>query len=895
MSLTTGTDIWEAGPGATGIVHYGPSNAGVTLFDYGGGMQDNLLRAGLFKLWGNNPYFPQYGTAPASTINKQSSLGAIQRNRLAEGNPIPIVYGTAQVGGMLFAIDYTAGVWTLGYIICLGEIGGYNSVLINGETATIDINYYTGTTGQTADPLLAAAISGYADTMVISDPAGDVGIAYIVIQYTDEDYDSWPSVIVEIQGKKVWNPKTSTTVYSSNPALHLGDLLRSPVYGLNQPVDNTALETAQDYCDDATLGEVRRTSYTVIDSKQDTQSWLEILRTYASCGVIYRAGVAYLAPDKAGSSIMTIGPEDIERDSLRITKKDSSDIPTVIRAYYTDTVSDPWRERLCDPAKAAGVDAGTTQWRESRIRLNGITRHSQAYRECIERLNKFALSDLEVSWIQFDDALDLESGDIVTLSHPYGLASKLLRIVDEPIQVSPGRWSVRGLEYDPAAYSNEIASAPTYGDGNLPSGGVPDAPTGLTIGEAGYQTQNGEYASRITIAWTAPSTIVSGYNVEVREGTVLVWSVNTTSTNATTSPLKEGVLYTVKAKAYNSLYTGTEATVDYTIVGKTAIPGPVTGLTGFEAGGEVRLWWVGPSAASDYDVRRYEVRYYTTSETWADGTVIDQVDSLRIVTKDVPAGTWRFGVKSIDSIRQYSTAATEIDLAVTLDQDAFRAGNLDPITTHASLTLMYTDLIHDTGITEYYSDGSDTWSSLFASAMSTYTNSLASYQSAAGTSYWYSEELDMLQDQSGTFRALVDYTDHSGTAVVELGLKPDAGAYAWDSNLSQQGMARYLQVRIRSTGIFQVNTPQGYIHADIVAREEVGTAATSGSPAKATVTLDNPYGSARSISIVAQGTAARICTYDNIVLGATTTFDIYTFDAAGASATATVRYVWKGV
>ena len=82
---------------------------------------------GIYKLLGTKK-----SVTPASTLNAQSSLKNIQRNQLADGNPIPLIYGHAQVGGMPFAIDYDSGTWTVGYIVCYGEIEGFESVLING-------------------------------------------------------------------------------------------------------------------------------------------------------------------------------------------------------------------------------------------------------------------------------------------------------------------------------------------------------------------------------------------------------------------------------------------------------------------------------------------------------------------------------------------------------------------------------------------------------------------------------------------------------------------------------------------------------------------------------------------------------------------------------------------
>ncbi|MFT5766732.1 MAG: hypothetical protein ACI9DH_000551 [Halioglobus sp.] len=832
----------------------------------------------------------------ASTLNSQRTISEITANVVAENQPIPLVYGHAQVGGKPFAIDYTEGVFTIGYVACLGEINGFLDVWINGAAlpAGVSVNYYTGTTAQTADPLLSAAITDYTDTLVISDPAGDIGIAYIVIQYADTVLDSWPRVVIELEGKKVWNPKTSTTIYSENPALHLGDILSSVIYGQGKTVDDTDLEATQDAADDAVFGEIRRQSYLVIDQPQDTDSWVQILRAYAACFIVYRTNAVHLIPDVASSSVMSITASDIVENSIKITKLDSGNFPTVVRVSYTDTTGVEWRERLSDPAEAAGVAAGTTQRRESRVRLNGIDRHSQAYREAVERRNKLALSDLRVEWTMFDEGQELEAGKVVDITHPYGLTAKLLRITSDPVESSPGRWRLSGSEYDPAAYSNEIATQPSYTDGDLPTTGAPDAVAGLTVGETTYQLINGEYASRLDISWTASTgRFVTGYNVVVKDGPTAIYGpVNVSDSSLATPALLELVSYTIEVKAYTPLLIGTAASANYSIIGKTAIPDAPASISGFEVGGEARLRWV---ASTDVDAKRYEVRYGTTAQAWDDAATIDIVDGLRLTTKDVPPGTWRFHVKTIDSIFQYSTTAATVDFVVTLDDDAFRAGGLDPVGDGATKTYIHSiEEIRGSGATEHYSDGADTWATLFSgAAMSTFTDSLASYQTAQGTSYWYSEELDLGEDKSGAFVGAKAYTDHSGTASLQLGLKPAGGSYTW-GNLSQNGTARYAQLRISSAGIFQTETPQGSITADVVAREEVGSG-TSSSTVATTITLTNDYSAVRSINIIPEGTTALTAVYDNISLGSPTTFDVYVFDSAGTQVANLFRYSWKGV
>lgn len=826
---------------------------------------------------------------PAFTFGKQSSLAEIRASGSARGAAIPIAYGQVQLGGLIFAIDNTAGTWTVGVAFCLGEIDGFETLLINGEApaAGVTVNYYTGTTAQTADPLLAAAITGYADTLVYSTPQGSIGIAYAVIQYTTQ-YDNWPTFVAEVRGKKVWNPATSTTVYSENPALHLGDLLRSPIYGGGWTVDNTDLETAMDYGDETVSVEVRRTLALVVDSPQETDQWVEILRGYASCFLVRRGGTVHLIPDKAAASVQTFTESDIAEGSLRITKQDSSNLPTVVRVQYTDTTGTEWVQRdVC--AKRSGVDAGTTPWRESVVNMLGITRYSQANREAIERLNKLWLSDLSVEFETFDEALEREAGDRITLTHFLGLTAKDLRIVEDPEQVRPGRWRIRAVEYDAAAYSNAVANAPSTSDGNLPAIGPPAAVTGLTLTEVNGQLQNGDYASLIRVQWGASSdAFTTGYQVTITQGGSTVYSAETRDLEASSPPVTEGVQYQVAVRALTPLYVGDAATALITPVGKTLIPTGPASVSGYEVASEVRLAW--PADTSDpLDVVRYEIRYGATGGSFSTATVLDRIDALTYTTRAIAAGTWRFYVASIDSIGQTSSTQPSVDIEVTLDDAAYLAEYLACATGSTTLMLAKSETRGSSTVT-YYSDGADTWTSLFgAAAMSTKTSPLASYQTAGGTSIWISDVLDAGTSKTGDWLGVVSYTDLNGTATAELGLSTDNVSYTWGV-LSRKGTARYAKLRVQSTGIFTLQVPGPTISLRVIARETNGSGTSSSS---AVVTVDTGIAASefKSISVVPLSDTQYTVSVSNLVTsGATATFDVSIRTTAGARAA--VSFLW---
>ena len=669
MALTTGGIDgleWGFSGDNRGLVYLGQSSAGVG--------QNTELGKYLNWLVYQNELMSRWGAGVSADVyNKQTPLNQILKTVAAEGQPIPIIYGAAQIGGQIFAMNYntTTKKWTIGYILCLGEIEAVDTVLINGAAAVagVTVDKYTGTTAQTVNTKLSTAIAGYNDNMVITIPGGNLGIAYIVVQYSDSHYDDWPRVTANVRGRKVFKASTGTTVYSENPALHLADLISSTKYGQGYTLDTASLLLAEQYCDETVVSEVRRKGYCIIDTPQDTSNWVEIMRGYAGCFVRIRGDTAFFTPDKAAASVMTITTSMMVEDSIVIKKLDSSEIPTVVRATYTDTTGTEFRERLCLPAKASGVDAGTTPWRESRIRLTGVTRHSQAHRECIERLNKATTTDLHVEWTMFDEGFQLEAGDVVTLTHtPYGLTSKTLRLIENPEQVSPGRWRIKTQEYSAAAYATTVVTDSAASDTGLPTTITPLVPTGLTANETLYQLKDSSWAVRLDISWTAPAdSIVTGYTVEVKETVSLnlIWSANTTGTAMSSAQLQEGVGYTITVKAYNNLYVGPTATlVKSALVGKNALPTAPSAPIGSNNNGEVRLRW---TASPDADVVFYEVRYYTTAQTWAAGTLLDQIGALTFSTRvPAPGSTWRFGIKSIDSVGQYSAAAIEVDVAVAL-------------------------------------------------------------------------------------------------------------------------------------------------------------------------------------------------------------------------------------
>ena len=179
-----------------------------------------------------------------------------------------IIYGKMRVGGARL-FDHTTGGTNKFLHRVLGfaghEIEAFDTIYINDEVATIDgsgnvtspsrynghINIYThlGAADQQADSNLVSAVSGWTAEHRLR------GIAYLYCKF-DFDADAFPNGLPEIsaviKGKKVYDPRSSATAWSDNPALCVRDYILSAGYGLGEAaanIDDTSVTAAANICD----------------------------------------------------------------------------------------------------------------------------------------------------------------------------------------------------------------------------------------------------------------------------------------------------------------------------------------------------------------------------------------------------------------------------------------------------------------------------------------------------------------------------------------------------------------------------------------------------------------------------------------------------------------------
>lgn len=448
-----------AGKQNTGTAVLG--SPGVPPAGWGGGSNNGISRQIVATgIEGGIPYIDVrwYGTATAITYPNLSPVPI---------NTAPALPGTQwKVAAFVRLISGTVPPGAQVYTNVNAASGG---TYLAGATATIT---------PTGAPLqFQRAVLGSAYTL----PAGTTNV-YQNLQMTIQSGTSL-DVTLRWGMPMLWS--TSDTAdplaYSANPALALADFCASGLYGLGRAVDWASVATAANACE-ALVGspaEARRllgVSFTQAGSAIDVA---EALRAYAGCWLLAGPAGLRLLPDTDAAPVASYSHAAGDIADLRdLQRKDLGSLPTAVEVLYSDTSELPWRE---GSALASLAGAGTTRpWRLSQVRMPGIQRHSQAYREAVERLNKLNQGDLSCTLEVFDIGIRHELADIVQVTHPLGLVGVPMRVVSVTL-AGPGRWALQLVQHSPGAYSAEVVAGPAVSRPGLANGlGLPANVAGLS-------------------------------------------------------------------------------------------------------------------------------------------------------------------------------------------------------------------------------------------------------------------------------------------------------------------------------------------------------------------------------------------------------------------------------
>ncbi|WP_198529908.1 phage tail protein [Geminisphaera colitermitum] len=327
----------------------------------------------------------------------------------------------------------------------------------------VHAEFFTGSPNQTACATLMNELPG---KWTANHRLRGVAYVYVRIKYNTDKFRAQPNVSVLVEGKKVYDPRTSTTAFSSNAALCIRDYMSDSAYGLgcsSAELDDAATIRAANICDEVVALKNGRTErrYTcngVIYTSDAPGDVLESMLKSMAGAAIYSGGLWRLRAGAHQEPSATFGFSDLRGevnfqpgDSLRETcnavkgtyispegKWQPSDFPPIKNATY---YAQDNNERIWRDVEYAFTTAPATAQRLAKIEL--------------ERSRQ----DITVRLPLKLQGMRVRAGDVVALDMPrYGWNGKLFEVMSWKFVVSDADLTALG-----GGKNGEGSSGPTLG------------------------------------------------------------------------------------------------------------------------------------------------------------------------------------------------------------------------------------------------------------------------------------------------------------------------------------------------------------------------------------------------------------------------------------------------
>lgn len=612
--------------------------------------------------------------------------------------PREIVYGTVRKGGTIIFFESVEDDTQLNMVVALAghEVENIGAVYANGEecfasgsssasgrfSGKIDIQRHLGGAGQALVP--TGNIGDWSANHKMTGVAG----AFLRLYSDFEVFTSGvPNFSFDVQGRKVSDPRTSTTVFSDNPALCLSDYLRDNLYGLGLPygeggIDTNSIIEAANICDESVNLQVGGTEkrYTlngVVDTSASPKDNIEAMLSAMAGRLIYRNGRWYMQAGAYRTPTVTLDEDDIRESGLIVeTKRPLGTLFNGVRGSFIgeDTDWQPDEYPAYQSATFVSEDEGFEKWDTLDLPFTNsptmATRIAKIHLLKHRRQMTAQLSGRLSAW-------RAQAGDTVSLNYDFW------GWLDKPFEVSEVSLAIRDGALTPDLTLQETASGVYDWDSteesarrpnpatNLPTPWFVSDPGPALLSESLYTTRDGAGVRVLLLAeWTASTRgFVSEYRVRGRRrldengvatGDAWITFGRTDQLYWEVRDVKPGT-WDIGITAYTRLGVSSDEVVEsYEVTGLLAKPQDITGLTIQQAGGLAVLKW---DLHPDLDVRiggRIVIRHSNSSTpSWANSVSIDEVNGNQTVAI-VPLKPGTYLMRAIDSGGQKSLGVATI-------------------------------------------------------------------------------------------------------------------------------------------------------------------------------------------------------------------------------------------
>ncbi len=364
-----------------------------------------------------------------------------------------------------------------------------------------------------------------------------LGIAHLAIIFTYAD-DVWeeglPEVTALIKGKKVLDPRTSTTAWSDNPALIVRDFLTNSVYGLGESasnIDDTLVGTAAGICEAVDWDTSAPKRYTCNGAWTTSQPPVDVIaQLMTSCAgyLWYAQGKWRLKAGKYVAPTITLTEDDLRSPLSVATRHSRRDNFNAVRGTFKGPKTN---YQFTDyPTVTATnfvtIDGGLESTMDLALPFTDTPEEAQRLATIALEKNR---SQITITGSFGLGAFGLQVGDNVNITNTrFGWTDKLFEVVAWSLSLEDYQLSVNLVlrETTTTTYDEELNTTGFESDNtNLPGalgevvvgGGVTgtDDVTGLTA-EGGIRT--------INATWTNPVNDSYGFT-RIYYNTSASWNI----------------------------------------------------------------------------------------------------------------------------------------------------------------------------------------------------------------------------------------------------------------------------------------------------------------------------------------------------------------------------------
>jgi hypothetical protein len=576
---------------------------------------------------------------PKPRFGSLGSQGILVNSREAAA-PHHFVYGEIRKGGTITYLETTGA--TNEFLHMIVALAGHpvheiGDIFINDEIVTIDnsgnvtdafldpsnnptirIQKFDGTQTNAPATLLNESELTGADELTSAFVGSGIAYLYIRMKYDQSAYPNGiPLFTAVVKGKRVFDPRTSTTGWSDNAALCIRDYLTSAYGLLDTNIDNTVFSAAANISDELVtlsgLGTVKRYTLNGVVTA-DTAHGDVLSQMVTSCAgtLFWGAGKWKLTVGDYVAPTKTLTLNDLRGAISVQTRNNLRDQFNIVQGTFINKDERWITEDYPAIVGTAFIAEDNNIPQPLDLELPFTTDSATAQR--LAKLTLFRGREQATIFAEFGmNAFDVEVGEIIELDiSRYGWSSKEFEVIGWQLKANEDAGDLRVAltlrETSQAAFDWNAEETDIIGNNT----NLPNSVGGLTINNlvasGGGRTQgDGTFINSAILSWDRASNVfVTHYEVEWRPLSDSVFDATTTEQNGIEiSPVIDGIEYLFRVRAVTvSGVKGPYATVQFTGGGDVTAPGLPTDITATGHFEYIAIRWTNPA---DADLNYVEV------------------------------------------------------------------------------------------------------------------------------------------------------------------------------------------------------------------------------------------------------------------------------------------------